>query len=399
MRRNLLVTAVLVLTSAACHSPEKPPPVAAPPVSAPASTPASTAPSLSPSSSPPPSSSASCAARTLAAMSPEERAGQLLMIGTPVGEPRTLSAAVTRYHLGGVFLAGRSKRSAEALRADIAALQGAAKPPLLVALDQEGGDVQTLQGNDFPAIPSALRLGGGSPATLRAAVGDSARRLAAIGVTMNLAPVADTVPAGLGEDNPPIGAFHRQYGSDPVKVAGAIRSVVRTSQADGVLTTLKHFPGLGRTRFNTDTTTKAVDTVATTKDPYLGPFAAGIDAGSAAVMVSSAAYPKLDNKGIAAFSEPIITGLLRHQLGFTGMVISDDLGAAAAARAVQPGDRAVRFVRAGGDLVLSIRPEDAAPMTAALIAAAKDSPQFARRVADAAAHVLGAKQKAGLLKC
>ena len=155
MRRNLLLTAVLVLALTACHSPEKPPPVAAPPVRVSAPAPASAAPSSTP--SPSASSGGSCAARTLAAMSPEQRAGQLLMIGTPVGEPRPLAAAVTRYHLGGVFLAGRSKRPATALRADIAALQGAAGTPLLVALDQEGGDVQTLQGNDFP--PSRPRCG------------------------------------------------------------------------------------------------------------------------------------------------------------------------------------------------------------------------------------------------
>ncbi|MDT5043466.1 MAG: beta-N-acetylhexosaminidase, partial [Actinoplanes sp.] len=210
---------------------------------------------------------------------------------------------------------------------------------------------------------------------------------------------ADTVPSAVGEANPPIGAFHRQYGSDPDKVAAAIRTVVATAHDGGVLTTLKHFPGLGRTRFNTDTTSKAVDTTTTVDDPYLRPFAAGIKQGSAAVMISSAAYPKLDPKNVAAFSEPIITGLLRKRLGFTGVVVSDDLGAAVAVRAFAPGDRAVRFVRAGGDLVLSIVAQDAARMSAALVAAAKSSPAFAARVADAASHVLRTKEKAGLIRC
>jgi beta-N-acetylhexosaminidase len=335
----------------------------------------------------------------LAAMSLPEQVGQLLMIGTPVDDPGALAGAVGTYHLGGVFLAGRSRRPAAALRADIAALQGKARQPLLVALDQEGGEVQTLKGPDFPDLPSALRLGSGPPATLRNTVRDSTRRLAGIGVTMNLAPVADTVPSAVGEANPPIGAFHRQYGSDPDKVAAAIRTVVATAQGGGVLTTLKHFPGLGRTRFNTDTTSKAVDTTTTVDDPYLRPFAAGIKQGSAAVMISSAAYPKLDRKNVAAFSEPIITGLLRKRLGFTGVVVSDDLGAAVAIRGFAPGDRAVRFVRAGGDLVLSIVAQDAARMSAALVAAAKSSPAFAARVADAAGHVLRTKEKAGLIRC
>jgi len=118
-----------------------------------------------------------------------------------------------------------------------------------------------------------------------------------------------------------------------------------------------------------------------------------------AVMISSATYPRLDPNAIAAFSEPIITGLLRQQLGFTGLVISDDLGAAAAAKAVAIGDRAVRFVQAGGDMVLTVRSSDAGPMTAALVAAAKASPAFLARVTDAAQHVVRSKYQAGLLTC
>jgi beta-N-acetylhexosaminidase len=332
-------------------------------------------------------------------LTPAEQAGQLVMIGTPVGDARSLAATVTKYHLGGVFLAGRSDRTAAALRADIAALQAAAGIPLLVALDQEGGNVQTLKGPDFPVIPPAQTLGAGSATTLSRTVADAATRLRGIGVNLDLAPVADTVPAELGERNPPIGYWHRQYGSDPAEVAADVRTAVTASQKAGVLTTVKHFPGLGRTLVNTDTSTGATDGAVTPSDPYLKPFAAGIAAGTAAVMVSSASYPKLDRKAIAAFSAPVITGLLRQRMGFRGLVVSDDLGAATAVKAVSPGDRAVRFVRAGGDLVLSIRPEDAAPMTAALQAEAKASPAFAQRVADAAGHVQAAKKRAGLKTC
>jgi beta-N-acetylhexosaminidase len=302
--------------------------------------------------------------------------------------------------VGAVFLAGRSTRSASALKADVAALADAQKDlPPLVALDQEGGSVQTLKGPDFPIEPSAQRLGRGSKAALRSEVTDTAKRLSAIGVTINLAPVADTVPASVGEANPPIGAFRREFGSTPAQVSAAIEVAVPASQEAGVLTVLKHFPGLGRVRANTDTSAEAVDATATASDPHLEPFAAGIEAGTAAVMMSSARYPKLDDKNIAAFSEKIVTGLLREKLGFDGLVVSDDLGAADAVADVPVGQRAVRFVAAGGDMPLSIRPEDAKPMRQALIAEAARSPEFAKRVDEAATHVLRAKQKAALLHC
>ncbi|MET8151964.1 glycoside hydrolase family 3 N-terminal domain-containing protein [Actinoplanes sp. NPDC049668] len=340
-----------------------------------------------------------CVAAAVVALSLEERVGQLLMVGVPANAPRGLGGLVARYHLGGAFLSGRSVRPAADLRGDIAALQRDAELPLLVAVDQEGGSVQALKGPDFPVIPAARRLGAGPPAVLRDTVRDGAGRLARIGVTVNLAPVADTVPAGLGEANPPIGAFGREYGSDPVRVAEDIRTVVPASQGTGVLTILKHFPGLGRVRANTDTSTRAVDHTATAEDEYLEPFAAGIDAGSAGVMVSLASYPRLDPTSIAVFSRPIVTGLLRGRLGYTGLIMSDDLGAADAVESVPEGDRAVRFVDAGGDLVLTIRPQNVGVMTAALLAAARRSPVFAARVTDAAGHVLHAKYRAGLLSC
>jgi beta-N-acetylhexosaminidase len=321
------------------------------------------------------------------------------MIGTAVDEPGELDDVVEQYHVGGVFLHGRSTRRATALHGDISALQKHADLPLLISLDQEGGSVQTLKGPDFPLIPSALRLGGKTAGEIRSTNQDSARRLARIGVTINLAPVADTVPTSVGKANPPIGAFSRQFGSDPAKIAGDIRTVVGASQGEGVLTVLKHFPGLGRVRANTDTSTKAVDTTTTANDPYLQPFEAGISAGSAGVMVSSASYPKLDQDAVAAFSKPIITGLLRDRLGFRGLVMSDDLGAGVAVRATPTRQRAVRFVAAGGDLVLTIQPTDAAPMAGGLLDEAEKDPAFAARVNDAATHVLQAKKRAGLLRC
>jgi beta-N-acetylhexosaminidase len=342
-----------------------------------------------------------CVAATMAKMTLDRIAGQVMLVGTPLGHIASVDKVIRTYHIGGVFLGGRSHASAASLRASIAGLQKAAPPGvrLFVSLDQEGGEVQSLQGPDFPAIPTAQTAGRQSAAALKAQTTGWAKRLAAIGVNLDLAPVADTVPASLGVRNPPIGGYHRQYGSDPAAVAADIAVVVPAIQSTGVVTTLKHFPGLGRTLVNTDFSAKAVDATATTHDTYLQPFVAGIKAGTGAVMISSASYPKLDPHSIATFSKPIVTGLLRTRLGFTGMIVSDSLAGAAAIASVPVAQRAVRFVQAGGDLVLTTSASKAPMMIKGLIAAAHASAAFTTQLTAAATAVVRAKYATGLLSC
>ncbi|MEO6880985.1 MAG: glycoside hydrolase family 3 N-terminal domain-containing protein [Mycobacteriaceae bacterium] len=318
------------------------------------------------------------------------RAQQLLMVAVPLQDPGAGAELVGTDHVGGVFLQGRSNRGVSATAADVRALQARARTPLLVSIDQEGGQVQSLSGPGVPAVPSALVQGRDGEATLAAGTRAWSAALGEAGVTLNLAPVADVVPAGTAAQNPPIGAFQREYGSDPAAVAADVATVVTSSQAAGVDTTAKHFPGLGRVRVNTDSGTGAVDDTTTAQDPALAPFRAAISAGTAAIMISLASYPALDANNLAVFSEKIITGLLRDTMGFGGLVVSDDLGAARAVASTSPAQRAVRFVRAGGDLVLTVQPTDVAPMTAALVVAQQD-PAFAARVEDAVARVATAK--------
>lgn len=346
---------------------------------------------------------ATCVDGLLSRMSPSERAGQVLLVGVPIASTRSVHATVRTYRPGGVFLQGRSSSGAAATRRHVTALQSAAARAgaqrLHIAVDQEGGRVQTLQGRDFGRIPAALTQGGWSPTTMRRQVGGWARDLRRAGVTMNLAPVADTVGAGSAPHNPPVGVLDRQYGHTPGSVAADVSVVVSATQAQGVVATLKHFPGLGRVRVNPDHSARAVDLVATTDDPNLRPFQVGIDAGAGAVMISSARYPRLDRDRVATFSRPVISGLLREDLGFSGVVVSDDLGAAVAMRGVPVGARAVRFVEAGGDLVLTVRYGDARVMRDALRARAGASGTFRHRLDDAARRVLLSKHRVGLLRC
>jgi len=340
----------------------------------------------------------SCARQTLDRLDLAQRVGQLLVVGLPVADPGAAWGALGGVPVGGVFLHGRSSAGAAAVAGQVAGLQAASPLPLQVAVDQEGGYVQTLRGAGFDDVPTAVEEGRLAPADLRAATARWAAQLAAAGITMDLGPVADTVPAGTGAANPPIGASDRQFGSDPGQVAAAVDAVVGALQDAGVVATAKHFPGLGRVTANTDTDPGASDPATSATDPYLDPFAAAVQAGAGAVMVSSATYPQLDPDRLAVFS-PAVVGLLRDRLGFDGVVVSDDLGAAAAVAGTPVGQRAVDAVGAGVDVVLTVRTADAVPMAAALADRAAADPGFAARVQEAALRVLTLKERSGLLRC
>ena len=154
----------------------------------------------------------------------------------------------------------------------------------------------------------------------------------------------DVVPPGTASRNQPIGALQREFGSDPETVAAHGVAFIRGMRQAGVATTAKHFPGLGRVVGNTDFTAGVVDTVTAPGDPYLGSFQAAIDAGVPFVMVSLASYPRIDPHHLAVFSSRVMRVLLRKQMRFGGVIISDDMGAAAAVASLPPAARAIGFL-------------------------------------------------------
>ena len=332
-------------------------------------------------------------------MSLRERVGQLLMVDCPTTSvPNATVSAIHQFHVGAVILDGTSTAGIAATR-DVTGRLNSLAPRgvgLFIATDQEGGLVQRLQGPGFTRIVSGVEQGGIPPATLQGYAQGWAAQLRQAGVNVNLAPVLDTVPAGFGS-NPPIGDLDREYGNTPSTVTSHGMAVVRGMTAGGIDVTVKHFPGLGRTRGNTDLASGVTDYVTTRDDPYLAPFRAAIQAHVPFVMMSTAIYARLDPGVPAAFSPTIVTGLLRTQLGFGGIVISDDVGNAAQVRGYSVGQRAVRFVAAGGDVVLTVDATQAATMTGALVARAQADPAFRRQVDAAALLVLQAKQARGLL--
>jgi beta-glucosidase-like glycosyl hydrolase len=334
----------------------------------------------------------------LARMDRRAQVTQLFVVGVPLSD---LAAGdrLAAGGVGGIFLAGRSKDSTGDLAARTRRWARAA-PGVQpwVAADQEGGLVQALSGPGFAPLPSARRQGQLPPAE-RARVADGmGAALAAAGVTLDLAPVADIVPAGTAAANPPIGAVDRQYGSTAAEVVAAAGTVVRGLGAHGVTATLKHFPGLGSVHANTDTSAGVTDTAITATGDQVAAF--GVLSRERAhpfVMVSAATYAAIDGSAQAMFSPVVIGRVLREQIGFRGVVITDDVGNAVAVQHVAPGDRAVRFLEAGGTLVLTVRAALLPTMVDAVLARDAADPEFARTLDAAVRTALVAKARAGLL--
>jgi len=367
------------------------------PTTAPAMTGSST-PSSSPSSSAGATPIATDAADPWAGWTLAEQVGQVFMVGVNVSEPQAVStAAVLDDHVGNVFLQGRTTAGAAAVRRLVGSFTDLVGPGtthgtiLLVATDQEGGEVQVLRGPGFSTIPSALAQSRLSPADLRGRALTWGTELRDAGVNLDLAPVMDLVD-GKPSANPPIGALDRSYGFTPGSVTSHAEAFSAGLNAARVSVSIKHFPGLGRVTANTDTTAGVTDDVTTRDDASVDVFRSGIDAGAQSVMVSTAIYDRIDPGVPAAFSSTVVTGMLRGDLGFDGLVVTDDLSGAKQVEAWSPGERAVKALAAGVDLVLMSKDPDVThEAVQAVLAKAQADPAFAARVRDAARHVLEAK--------
>jgi beta-N-acetylhexosaminidase len=356
-------------------------------------------PTSDPTSSPAPRAPAGPAQRALRAMSLAQRVGQLLMVDCPSsGVTSSTVESIQTYHAGSVILDGNNTQGLTHIGTLTQQLQQLAHTHvrLFIATDQEGGLVQRLKGPGFSTIPSAVEQGQMSPSALRSFTRRWGTELRSAGVNLDLAPVLDTVPSGT-QSNPPIGDLDREYGRTPISVSRHGVAVASGLADAGVSATAKHFPGLGRVAGNTDTTSGVTDTVTTRHDAYLRPFAAAVRAGIPFVMVSSAEYSRIDRGTPAVFSRTIVSGMLRGDLGFRGVIVTDDIGAAAQVANVPPGLRAVRFIQAGGTMVLTVSPGTVAPMFTRLLDRAQKDPAFRNMVNAAALTVLRAKAARGLL--
>ena len=336
-------------------------------------------------------------------MTLSERIGQLLMVGVSSrGISDSEKRIVEETRAGSIILLGNTTAGKNAVRRVVSDVRAAAPSSdgvlVMLAADQEGGRVQRLKGSGFATIPPARAQAKQSDAALRRDAYAWGRELKEAGINLNLAPVADVVPMSMGWANRPIGQLRRGYDSSPKKVAAKVTAFTEGMDRAGVATAVKHFPGLGRVRGNTDYVSRVVDSRTTRHDAALAGFRAAVEAGTDMVMVSSAFYQKIDAEHRAAFSTMIMDEMLRKDLGFSGVVISDDL-AAAAMRVLPPEDRARRFIRAGGDLLIVGDASLATTMAEAIKQEASDDPAFEERVTKSAIRVVAMKERRGLADC
>ncbi len=342
----------------------------------------------------------------LATITEEQRIGQLFLLGLANDQLGAAEqSAIRTYHFGSVWFVEQSTAGAPAIRAVANAVQALATAEttasirFFVAANQEGGIIQSLSGPGFSTIPSALDQSAIDPATLQSSAALWGREIGSAGVNLNFAPVLDVVPPGTDGQNAPIGALKRGYGHDPATVSAHAVAFMRGMEDSGIATTGKHFPGLGRVTGNTDFTAAVVDDVTTTGDAYLAPFRDAIAAGIPMVMVALAKYQKIDPAELAVFSPTVMRQMLRTSLGFTGVVVSDDLGATVAVANIAPADRAINFLLAGGDFIISKTIAPANAMATAIAARASTDAAFKARVDDAALRVLRLKAARGLIGC
>ena len=329
-------------------------------------------------------------AALLAGMTLEEKVGQMFFVRCPEFDA---VADISAYHLGGYLLFGRDfqDRSASDIKDLLETFQAVSEIPLLIGVDEEGGSVVRISSNAalWPHkffSPQRLYANGGMEA-VTADTEEKCDMLHTYGINVNFAPVADV------STDPNDFMYSRTFGQDADATAEYVRTVVEAMEAKGVGSVLKHFPGYGN---NADTHTG----IAVDERPYetfltsdFLPFEAGIAAGADSVLVSHNIVTAMDAELPASLS-PEVHRVLREELGFAGVVLTDDLAMDAVAAYAADGSVAVMAVEAGNDMIVTTDYRTQIP----LVIEAVENGRIDEAVIDAAVtRVLSWKYDLGLI--
>jgi len=315
--------------------------------------------------------------------------GQTLMMAFDgTAAPEYIRPRLRNGEGAGVILFGANVADPGQLRRLTRSIQRAARDGALIATDQEGGEIRNVP---F-AGPVAGQSTQATPQAAGAAAAAAARGLRRSGVNVNLAPVADVDPPTGGGALP-----GRLYPGSPQRVADLTTAALRAHARAGVAATAKHYPGLGRATVNTDDGSATIDAArAELEADDLEPFRTAVAANAPLIMAGHAVYPAFDSKHIASQSPTLLTDVLRDQLGFRGVTITDSIEAQAVLDRSGIATAAVRSIAAGADIVLMTGSGSWNLVYPRLLRAARRSPAFRARVQESARHVLALKRRLGL---
>ncbi len=286
-------------------------------------------------------------------LSLEEKLGQTLVVFADVDSADIFRPVIESGKVGGVLIQW-GNYSLEQTKELVDKMQGWAqksphKIPLLIAIDYEGGTVYTPITLGFDYLPTNMMLAAANDENGAASIAYLAGlELRRAGIHVNFSPVLDV---NSNPHNPIIGV--RSFGSDPENVTKMGLSLMNGFKAAGIISVVKHFPGHGDTSVDSHYQVPVVKVSdKELRQVHIAPFAQAVQHGVQGVMTSHILYPALDNKNIATFSKPILQDLLRTQLGFNGLIVTDSLDMKAATRFCTIADCAVRSLAAGVDWVL-----------------------------------------------
>ncbi len=351
--------------------------------------------------------------RILSSMTLDEKIGQLFVVsfsGTSAtaADPTSTAAnvkalgvatavdAVRRYHVGGIIYFSGNVKSPRQLASvsgslQAAALSSGARVPLSISIDQEGGTVWRL---NAPASMSPGNMAVGAtrdPGNAYHAGRIMAREMRVLGINWNLAPVADVNTQPYNQVD---GA--RSFGDDPRVVPAYVRMAVLGQRAGGIASAVKHFPGLGSSKANSDVAiARSPQTAAQFRSRDFPAFAAAIDADVDSVLTAHLVAPKLvGSDRPTSLSRKVVTGILRKELGFRGAVITDTLQAAAL-KSIPPARVVVEAIRAGNDMLLM--PVNLPEAVKAVRTAIQDGRITRQRLDQSVRRILDMKLNAGML--
>lgn len=313
-------------------------------------------------------------------MSLEDKVSQLFFVnpealtgvGGAVQASDATRSAMESYPVGGVILFSANIENEEQLRTMTSNLHAYSKYPLFLGIDEEGGRVARIAGSgsiDVPVFPDMQEIGNTQDPEEAYRVGETiGRYVKELGFNVDFAPVADVAS---NPDNQVIGS--RSFGSDAGLVSQMVAREVQGMQEQGVSASLKHFPGHGDTSEDSHAemavSKKTADEL---RNMEFLPFKAGIEAGVDMVMIGHISVPAITGSDIpASLSEQIITGCLREELGYQGIVVTDSMSMGAIVNTYTSADAAVRALQAGCDMLLM--PQDFQAARQAVLDAVKDS--------------------------